>query len=182
MRSRLAFDIFHERVIHEMEESERDATTAIRQFLSSAGKLIKVFTCHDQIMNTDCATVKLLDNAMGWFKAWREERLRANNNIVTKANREFLSTQLYEDLQITHQGLSGVIQWVEDHNRSLDVKRYVQLYRVNQDFLEQYFGLQRHAGGSSQNMTAYRYGYSANAIAQSRVLSHNLRAHAVNVP
>lgn len=184
MRSRLAFDVFHERVETEMESAEPQATVAIRQFLARARDMITFFTSHDCLYSAEEDVFKLYRQSMVWFCEWWQDRLNANGGVKSNAYKEFLSQQLFTDLVMTFNGFQGLLNWVGGINQNLADKDkwYIQPFRVNQDFLEQYFGLQRSASGCNQNMTAYRYGYSANAIAQSRVLFNNLGREAYNMP
>ena len=45
---------------------------------------------------------------------------------------------------------------------------YINLKRINQDFVESFFSCQRQMCGGTQNMTAYVYGYNINNLTSLR--------------
>ena len=184
MRSRLAFDIFHERVQVEMSACEPKATIAIRQFLARVKDMINFFTSHNRLCSVNDEIFRSFCAAMTWFCDWWRERQAAHGGVKSKAAKEFLSIQVYTDMLTTFCGFQGLLTWVQAKNKDLPEKDqwYLQAFRINQDFLEQYFGLQRSAGSANSNMTAYRYGYTANALSQSRVIVHNLGSESLNMP
>lgn len=47
-------------------------------------------------------------------------------------------------------------------------KLYINLARINQDFVESFFSCQRQMCGGTQNMTAYVYGYNNNSLTSLR--------------
>ena len=47
--------------------------------------------------------------------------------------------------------------------RVCKLKLYLLPHRMNQDFVESFFGLHRATGGCNQNMTAKAYGYQNNS-------------------
>jgi hypothetical protein len=45
---------------------------------------------------------------------------------------------------------------------------YLNLQRLNQDFLESFFSCQRQMCGGTQNMTAYEYSYNVSSLTSLR--------------
>lgn len=93
-----------------------------------------------------------------------------------------MSQQVFEDLQMTTNALMGLLDFVAKDARVKGMNLYVLPCRLNQDFVEGYFGLQRSTGGCSTNMTAHRYGYQSLALMQTHILPQNLHSAALDVP
>ena len=71
MRSRLAYDIFNERVEDEMETCARSETKATREFLGRVRPLITVFSSHEKLSNPNNELAKLLYDTANWFSQWK---------------------------------------------------------------------------------------------------------------
>ena len=180
MRSKLAFDVFNQTVEDDIKKYSPDGTTSIRLFLSAVRSMITIFTSHDKVSGKCHKFVGDLQKVLVFFKEWKDYA----DSLPCKQERakSFLSYQVYQDLRITLNGFISLLDYMENDPQMQHMKLYVQPYRLNQDFLENYFGIQRSSGGCAQNMTAHRYGYQALAIQQTHVIPGNLGNAAVNMP
>ena len=117
--------------------------------------------------------MKLMSSTAAWFRQWRTE---------TKGKpQDFVSTQLYDDIQITGDGFLGLAEFMASDKRVQNMHLYILPNRLNQDFVENYFGLQRSAGGCNSNMTTKAYGYQANSLKQTHIILRNLGSTAVQL-
>eukprot|EP00117_Sycon_ciliatum_P043741 scpid54974/ scgid5965/ Transposable element P transposase len=173
MRSRLAYDIFNARVEMEMMDSVPTTTVAMRQYLQRVRALIEVFGSRRKMHDPRDALLEAFQDSVSWFTEWKSS---CTNNL------DFVSLQVYEDMQMTRNALTQLITFIATDARISGMKLYLLPGRLNQDFVEGYFGLQRSIGGSSCNMTAQRYGYQTLTLAQSHIIPRNLQHNAVNLP
>ena len=179
MRSKLAFDIFNESVVEEMEHSAPEDTSSLREFLSMIRKLIRVLTSGQRFYHQDCASD--LRQVLVWVQQWKEE---CNSSFTSKSEKDkaFLSSQVFQDLSITVNGYLELLHFMSTDKEIKDLQLYFYPRRLNQDFLEGYFGLHRSVDGCSQNMTAQRFGYQSLSIQQTHVLPQNLGSAALELP
>ena len=173
MRSRLAFDIFNKRVEEEMKSCQEDETKAIREFIGRVRTIIEVFCSNEKLGTALGDLPKKLMDTLNWFREWKKQCTH---------EKQFVSPQVYEDLQCTVEGFLGLLKFMSSDKRVQHMGLYVFANRLNQDFVEGYFGLHRSSSGCNQNMTARAYGYQTNSLRQTHVLPANLGSNALELP
>ena len=173
MRSRLAFDVFNARVEEEMRSCQQDQTKSIREFLMRVRGIIDVFCSHEKLKAPSEDLPRKLTDTLNWFKEWKKQCTN---------DKQFVSQQVFEDLQCTVEGFLGLLEFMSSDKRVQHLGLYICANRLNQDFVEGYFGLHRSSSGCNQNMTARAYGYQTNALRQTHVIPHNLGTNALALP
>eukprot|EP00117_Sycon_ciliatum_P042347 scpid15668/ scgid30822/ len=174
MSSRLAYDVFNKRVEEDMQDNQQQDTISTREFMRNVRALGDVFSSHEKVSNPRDSIPRALSATMQWFDQWHTQ--------TEKVPKAFISHQVYTDMKITAGGFAGLVQFRTCDPRVKHLNLYILPHRLTQDFVENYFSLQRSTGGANQNMTARAYGYQANAIAQTHVIPSNLGRAALDLP
>ena len=171
MRSRLAYDVFDSRVEQEMLRHDADDTVSVRAYLSNVRKIVDVFQSHDRLCDSNDPRLACLQEALDFFVQWK---------TACSDPKQFMSREAFADLSMTVNALIGLVRFIEKKFAGMGV--YVIPSRLNQDCLEQLFGMHRACGGANSNMTAYAYGYQSESLKQTNVVQFNLRDKSRSLP
>ena len=121
-----------------------------------------------------------LDNFLLYFKLWKESiDQREGSFDESSKSKMFISTQIYEDLQITVHSFKEVVKFLLENG-----VQFVFSERFCQDDLENYFGRQRAIGRRKDNPSIRDFGYNDNTIKSQfsvRPINGNVQSNSNNI-
>ena len=176
MRAGLAFDVFQQCVIDEMQTSDPAGTVGVRKYLENVKMFVDIFSSSTKLVDPSDPRLVKLASVSQWLNDWK------SNAGSSGGSKSFVSPQLHEDVTFAAQGLQSLVAFIATEFHSLEPPLYVIPKTINQDFLEGYFGLQRSIGGCNSNMTCKAYGYNGLCLNQTHVMGRNLGTGAAQMP
>ena len=109
MRSRLAYDVFSERVEMELQDEQASGTLGTQQYLKRARCIINLFCSKQKLCSKSDKLIEDLFSMKKWFDEW--------HSSCAANPKSFVSMQVYEDIKVTTDGMHGLLDFIANNER-----------------------------------------------------------------